>query len=200
MKTRTLLVAALLAASACSTDTTGDSSGQRGCPAGSERCACYGNNSCDDGLVCASDVCVALGQDGGSSGAAGSMGAETDASSPSDTDAALPVEMDAAVADNTDASVTDADVDAEVVADVGTALTHEMFIGDWDVVQSNGVTSVWHINEVYGVRQNNSTTTTPSTGFDGDVLLGQDGARFWLTSEDTFEGSFGAVTLTAIRQ
>ncbi len=34
-----------------------------GCPAGSERCACYGNQTCNDGLICASGICVNL--DGG---------------------------------------------------------------------------------------------------------------------------------------
>lgn len=33
------------------------------CAAGSERCPCYGNGTCNDGLTCASDICVLLGQD-----------------------------------------------------------------------------------------------------------------------------------------
>jgi formylglycine-generating enzyme required for sulfatase activity len=40
------------------------------CPAGSERCACYGNGTCDEGLQCLSDLCVA-GTSGGSTDADG---------------------------------------------------------------------------------------------------------------------------------
>lgn len=38
------------------------------CKTGSERCACYGNNTCDDGLTCVLNTCVVLdaGIDGGS--------------------------------------------------------------------------------------------------------------------------------------
>lgn len=55
-----------------------DSSGSSGssCPAGSEACACYGNGTCNEGLVCASKLCVSLGDGGAtSSGGASSAGA-----------------------------------------------------------------------------------------------------------------------------
>ncbi len=41
------------------------------CPDGTERCACYGNGTCNAGLVCASNLCVRLGS-GGTTGAGGS--------------------------------------------------------------------------------------------------------------------------------
>lgn len=52
----------------------GASAGATGspCPDGSETCACYGNKSCDDGLVCASNLCVSLGGSGGGHGKGGS--------------------------------------------------------------------------------------------------------------------------------
>jgi hypothetical protein len=45
------------------------------CPAGSETCACYGNQTCNPGLVCFSELCVnpATGN-GGAGGAAGTIG------------------------------------------------------------------------------------------------------------------------------
>lgn len=42
------------------------------CVAGTERCPCYGNHTCNDGLICASDLCVNL-----SSPAAGGASATT---------------------------------------------------------------------------------------------------------------------------
>jgi fibro-slime domain-containing protein len=41
--------------------------GGANCPAGSETCACYGNHTCDAGLVCASNLCVAIGNGGATS-------------------------------------------------------------------------------------------------------------------------------------
>jgi alpha-tubulin suppressor-like RCC1 family protein len=45
--------------------------GARECPAGTETCHCYGNSTCNAGLVCASNLCVALGS--GGAGGAGAM-------------------------------------------------------------------------------------------------------------------------------
>lgn len=44
------------------------------CPAGSEGCACYGNDTCDAGLTCASNLCVELAGTGGSGNASGTGG------------------------------------------------------------------------------------------------------------------------------
>ena len=57
-----ILVIAGLVAAACGGDVKGLSS--RGpdaggkCEPGRERCRCYGNETCNDGLVCASELCV----------------------------------------------------------------------------------------------------------------------------------------------
>lgn len=56
------LLLALVAYGGCS-----DSHDEAPCPAGSERCACYGNHTCDEGLECLSDLCVLL--DSSASGA-----------------------------------------------------------------------------------------------------------------------------------
>jgi hypothetical protein len=47
------------------------------CPAGTELCPCYGNGTCNDGLVCGSDLCVRLAgaADAGTGGASGAGGA-----------------------------------------------------------------------------------------------------------------------------
>ena len=45
-----------------------------GCPAGSETCPCYGNGTCDQGLACASNLCVNL-SGSGNGGASGQAGA-----------------------------------------------------------------------------------------------------------------------------
>jgi hypothetical protein len=47
-----------------------------GCPTGSETCGCYPNDTCDDGLTCASNLCVLLpgGGTGGATGSGGAMG------------------------------------------------------------------------------------------------------------------------------
>lgn len=42
------------------------------CPTGSAQCACYGNDTCDQGLVCVSNVC--LSEEGGAGGASASGG------------------------------------------------------------------------------------------------------------------------------
>ena len=51
-------------------DPTGDAS----TPEGTEGGACYGNKTCNAGLVCASDLCVSLPGGGGSGGAGGTPG------------------------------------------------------------------------------------------------------------------------------
>lgn len=56
------LLLALLADGGC-----GDANDAPPCPSGAERCACYGNDTCDDGLECLSDLCVSL--DSSASGA-----------------------------------------------------------------------------------------------------------------------------------
>ena len=52
--------------------------GIAGCPsaAGGERQPCYGNGTCDEGLTCASDICVRI--DGGDAGPDGDAPASTD--------------------------------------------------------------------------------------------------------------------------
>ncbi len=47
------------------------------CPAGTERCICYGNGTCNAGLVRGSNLCVALGADGGATGFGGAGGNAT---------------------------------------------------------------------------------------------------------------------------
>jgi hypothetical protein len=55
---RAALVLALLLVAACKNQDAGASAPPSGAPAGTERGACYGNNTCNDGLVCLSDLCV----------------------------------------------------------------------------------------------------------------------------------------------
>jgi len=43
---------------------TGDGTGSTECVDGTERCPCNGNGTCNEGLVCASDLCVDLGGSG----------------------------------------------------------------------------------------------------------------------------------------
>jgi hypothetical protein len=56
----------------------GGASSSTDCPTGSERCACYGNSTCNPGLVCASRLCVDLSGLGGVGGtsATGAGGTE----------------------------------------------------------------------------------------------------------------------------
>src|SRR4051812_36465999 len=44
------------------------------CPVGSEKCPCNEDGSCDSGLQCLSELCVALSADGGSSSGGASAG------------------------------------------------------------------------------------------------------------------------------
>jgi hypothetical protein len=53
--------------------------GDAECVDGTERCPCYGNGTCNEGLICASDLCVHL-RGGGLPGAAGSGGGEASCS------------------------------------------------------------------------------------------------------------------------
>ena len=52
----------------------GTTSPDGGCPAGSETCACYGNGTCNGGLLCLSNLCVRP-LTGGAVGAGGTLGA-----------------------------------------------------------------------------------------------------------------------------
>jgi len=45
-----------------------------GCKTGAETCPCYGNGTCDQGLTCASNLCVNLGNPSGRGGAGGQGG------------------------------------------------------------------------------------------------------------------------------
>lgn len=65
-----ILVTLALACSSGAGKATGNDGG---CPIGSETCACYGNGTCNQGLTCASTVCVNLGT-AGSGGAGGNPG------------------------------------------------------------------------------------------------------------------------------
>ena len=55
---------------------TGDGTGSADCVDGTERCPCFGDGTCNEGLVCASDLCVDLGG-GGQSGTGGTTGPGT---------------------------------------------------------------------------------------------------------------------------
>ncbi len=55
---RTIWVGVLVVAAACSKGGGGDAEGRAGATDGHERGACYGNGTCDPGLVCYSDLCV----------------------------------------------------------------------------------------------------------------------------------------------
>jgi hypothetical protein len=46
-----------------------------GCQTGAETCPCYGNGTCNQGLTCASNLCVNLGNPSGGGGASGQAGA-----------------------------------------------------------------------------------------------------------------------------
>ena len=64
------LSASLLAFAACSGRTVQESSSggtSSACQAGTERCACYGNSTCNSGLECHSDLCVAMATGGSAS-------------------------------------------------------------------------------------------------------------------------------------
>ena len=59
---------------ACSSGGGKPAGNDGGCPTGSETCACYANATCNQGLTCASEICVNLGA-GGSGGAGAQAGA-----------------------------------------------------------------------------------------------------------------------------
>lgn len=67
------ILISLSTALACDGSNTG-SHASTACAQGSETCPCYGNMTCDDGLVCASKVCVAIEQ-GGAPASGGSTSA-----------------------------------------------------------------------------------------------------------------------------
>lgn len=51
--------------------------GNAPCPAGSERCACFPDGTCNPGLTCASDLCVSLPGGGGTGGSTAGQGGES---------------------------------------------------------------------------------------------------------------------------
>jgi hypothetical protein len=82
-----ICIVATLAFAACSSSNGKARGPDGGCTAGSETCPCYGNNTCNAGLTCASDLCVNLtssgsGGSGATTGAAGA-GATGSGGSPS---------------------------------------------------------------------------------------------------------------------
>jgi hypothetical protein len=52
-----------VASLSCTSEPTPDDEESEECETGAERCECYRNDSCDDGLVCLSDVCVKMAED-----------------------------------------------------------------------------------------------------------------------------------------
>ena len=67
---------------AASPATGGTTSTATTCPDGTERCACYGNDTCNAGLTCASHLCVRLGTGGtGSTGGTSAIGGKAAAGS-----------------------------------------------------------------------------------------------------------------------
>src|SRR5689334_1231447 len=72
--------AAAIAAAACSGDGDSDQD-QPECEVGTEACPCYRDDSCDDGLVCLSDLCV-FDPDAPPSGTGGRRGSGGNSSSP----------------------------------------------------------------------------------------------------------------------
>jgi hypothetical protein len=64
-----LLCSALLLATTC-----GSSNRSAPCPQGAERCACFGNSTCNTGLTCLSNLCVNTGGAGGAGDTSGSGG------------------------------------------------------------------------------------------------------------------------------
>ncbi len=84
-----------LALGACGSATTAPtvdaspSAGDSGCSDGSETCPCYGNGTCDEGLVCLSSLCVKPGVGGGGGetsgyGVGGSAGVTPSGGAPTD--------------------------------------------------------------------------------------------------------------------
>lgn len=67
------LVATALVLGACRSDGPRTSE----CSPGTERCACYGNHTCNSGLTCASDLCVSVGGAAGAGQAGGESPAGT---------------------------------------------------------------------------------------------------------------------------
>lgn len=53
-----LLATWAVASLGCSSESNSEDDGSQSCETGTERCDCYRNDSCDDGLMCVSDVCV----------------------------------------------------------------------------------------------------------------------------------------------
>jgi hypothetical protein len=74
---RLVVLCGIVAAIGCGGSISGGGHGGNGgaapdpCPAGSERCACYGNSTCNGTLQCFSNVCVSLTGSGGSSAGVG---------------------------------------------------------------------------------------------------------------------------------
>lgn len=83
---RKLSFAALLLA-ACGTsdgiefsrEGTPDASADARCVTGSEHCECYGNGTCNSGLICASKLCVHVSDEDGATGSGGKRGGPTGA-------------------------------------------------------------------------------------------------------------------------
>ena len=53
---------------------TSGADGAGSCPVGAETCLCYGNDTCNAGLTCASHLCVSLGAGGSGGGGSGDAG------------------------------------------------------------------------------------------------------------------------------
>jgi len=109
------------------TGATGGSSGssavagQSPCPAGSELCPCYGNGTCNAGLTCASDLCVALGTGGigAATGSGATSGAGTSGTSGSgSSDGGMPGAGVGGVGGG-DAGAPSAGVGGEAIAGAG---------------------------------------------------------------------------------
>jgi hypothetical protein len=158
--------------SACSADAPGNS-GATQCSAGTERCPCYGNQTCDEGLLCASNVCVALEADGGEQGAAGFSGRDNDAGAAQDGSVDIDGSEDLGDASEPQDAASEPDPDAGAF----TGYAHELFIGMWAMTRScdDGSATAEEVWEVrYDELRDTWTVLSGVTGnpplFDGDVL------------------------------
>jgi Concanavalin A-like lectin/glucanases superfamily len=133
-----------------------------GCPAGSETCACYGNGTCNGGLLCLSNLCVRP-LTGGAAGAGGMLGTGGTVNTGG---AVIGPDASVGTARDSGTASTSADAPPDVPADAATGADTSASGGAGG---AGGTTSTGGTTNTGGITTTGGITSTGGTAATGGI-------------------------------
>jgi Concanavalin A-like lectin/glucanases superfamily len=134
----------------------GTTSADGGCPAGSETCACYPNDTCNGALICASHLCVALPT--GDAGGAGGTSSAGGAANTGGADASVGTARDSAVGPTFADAAPDVPVDAAGGVDTS---AYGGASGTGGTTNTGGITNSGGTTATGGITSTGGNTSSP---------------------------------------